>query len=579
MFQNQQQFVEYLDAVNAELEKAGSAFEDIKKSVQSLGELKQDIIGAELMVPVVGAFSAGKSTLINSFLHSEILPVNITPETALATELRHSTSDYIEAIKADGEADHFDIGDIGSIKEKAQQYMYLKVFLNSEQLREIAPLVLVDMPGFDSPLDAHQRAVLTYLDRGSHYAVLISVEEGTVTRSIQRQLSEFHEFDKAFSVFLSKANLRSESDVVAIAQNIKEQLSDDFDFDDEVVAVDLKGGESLAKMLKAIDPEILFDRRWKPRLEEHFFDLDGGLNTRISALQKDESDNQEAIDELAVSLRELERKKNEMVEDVRTRYSTRRVDSIVNGVGTDLNNAVDELTNVAVNGGEDALQRYWTEIVRASLVRHIKTELDQLNEEIVRDLSSSLKGAEPILDSYIRAGENWDSDDVGHKTGEALRSATSSVAVGLKRTIEAQGVSGALRNRNLYRVTTTALAITTGFVAPLVELVIVFLPDIIGYFRKQQQKAQIHEQLIGTAIPSFKTKLRSELGDSFAEQVNTLINEEAALIDEQIKTKQDEIAAAEQAKKNELQGIEQTIAELTGIRDRIRSLANRAIFP
>ena len=128
------------------------------------------------------------------------------------------------------------------------------------------------------------------------------------------------------------------------------------------------------------------------------------------------------------------------------------------------------------------------------------------------------------------------------------------MAVGLKRTIEAQGVSGALRNRNLYRVATTALAITTGFVAPLVELVIVFLPDIIGYFRKQQQKTQIHEQLIGTAIPSFKTKLRSELGDSFAEQVNTLINEAAALIDEQIKTKQDEIAAAEQAKKNRVAG-------------------------
>ncbi len=32
MLQNQQQFVEYLDAVNAELEKAGYAFEDIKKA-------------------------------------------------------------------------------------------------------------------------------------------------------------------------------------------------------------------------------------------------------------------------------------------------------------------------------------------------------------------------------------------------------------------------------------------------------------------------------------------------------------------------------------------------------------------
>ena len=570
MLQNQQQFVEYLYAVNAELEKAGSAFEDIKKSVQSLGELKQDIIGTELIVPVVGAFSAGKSTLINSFLHSELLPVNITPETALATELRHSTSDYIEAIKADGEADRFDIGDIGSIKEKARQYTYLKVFLNSEPLREIAPLVLVDMPGFDSPLDAHQRAVLTYLDRGSHYAVLISVEEGTVTRSIQRQLSEFHEFDKAFSVFLSKANLRSESDVVAIAQNIKEQLSDDFDFGDEVVAVDLEGGESLAKMLKAIDPEVLFDRRWKPRLEEHFFDLDGGLNTRISALQKDEAENQKAIDELAAGLRELERKKNEMIRDVRTKYSTHRVDAIVDGVGTDLNNAVDELSDVAVNSGEDSLQRHWAEIVRASFVRHVKTELDQLTEQIARDLSRSLEGIEPTLASYTSEGYN-NLDDKARQTVHLFRGTLEGL----------RGISKPLRGsvgRNVYRIATTTLAITTAFVAPVLELVLVFFPDIIGYLRKQQQKTQIRAQLIGTAIPSFKIKFRGELADSFAEQVNALINEQAALMDEQIKAKQDEIAAAEQAKKNDLQSIEQTIAELTSIRDRISSLANRAIF-
>lgn len=576
MLQNQQQFVEYLEEVNAELEKAGSAFEDIKKSVQSLGELKQDLIGSELIVPVVGAFSAGKSTLINSFLHSDLLPVNITPETALATELRHSTNDYIEAIKPDGELDRFDIGEIGSIKEKAQQYKYLKVFLNSEPLGEIAPLVLVDMPGFDSPLDAHQRAVLTYLDKGSHYAVLISVEEGTVTRSIQRQLEEFAELDKTFSVFLSKANLRSESDVAAIAQNIKEQLSDDFDFAGAVVAVDLAGGSSLAKMLKEIEPEVLFAQRWKPRLEEHFFALDGGLNTRVSALQKDESDNQEAIDELADGLRELEAKKNEMIEDVRARYSTRRVDNIVNGVGTDLNNAVDELTNAAVNGGEDGLQRHWTEIVRASLVRHVKTELDQLNEDIVQDLSGSLKGVESILASYDE--ENWDSDEVGRKAGQVISRVPENVKTFLEQRIKSQGVLDKFVNRKSYTAVAAALAITTSFVMPLVELVIVFLPAIIGYFRKQQQKTQIHEQLIGTDIPSFKAKLRGELEDSFAEQVNALINEKAALIDEQIKAKQDEITAAEQAKKNELQSIEQTIAELIGIRDRIRSLANRAIF-
>lgn len=61
-----------------------------------LSDIQSQIEHAELIVPVVGGFSAGKSTLINSFLGTEILPTAVTPETALATELRYSETDYIE---------------------------------------------------------------------------------------------------------------------------------------------------------------------------------------------------------------------------------------------------------------------------------------------------------------------------------------------------------------------------------------------------------------------------------------------------------------------------------------------------
>ena len=42
----------------------------------------------QLLIPIVGEFSAGKSTIINSYFDRSILPVGITPETALATEIR-----------------------------------------------------------------------------------------------------------------------------------------------------------------------------------------------------------------------------------------------------------------------------------------------------------------------------------------------------------------------------------------------------------------------------------------------------------------------------------------------------------
>ena len=560
MLQTQQRFLDYLDAVQAELGKASSVG-DIQKNIQAIEPLKREIVEAELIVPVVGAFSAGKSTLINSLLGAGPLPVGITPETALATELRHSASEYVEGIRADGEADRFDIGEIAALKEQAQQYEYAKVFLNSEPLQEIFPLVLVDMPGFDSPLNLHQSAILKYLSRGSHYAVLISVEEGTVTRSAQRQFSEIHEFGKGFSVFLSKADLRPDSEVADIAGNIKEQLEDDFSFGGSVEPVSMDDGQSLARMLHAINPEELFGKLKRPDLENHFSELDGSLNTQISSLQKDEPENREAIDKLAAGLRELQRKKEEMVEDVRARYSTDRIQTIAEGVGADLGAAVEELTQLATSGGADALQRALSEIVRTSLVSRTKEEMERLHQEIAEDLAGSLEGVSTTLFSY----DDTSTEQYLEKIPPVIRE-------------ESELFKDAKIKPAAIAATTAAVAMTgiaIPLLIPLLGVAILFRRDIIDKIRKRQEE-EIRNQLIGTVIPSVQSKIRSELPKHFDEQVNALIDEQAKVLDEHLKARQDEIAAAERTKQDAMRDIEQTIAELTGIRDHIHSLANLA---
>lgn len=81
MLQTQQNFVDYLGQLDSLAKKA------------RLGKDKASLIASikdrELLVPVVGGFSAGKSTALNAFLGEDILSVAITPETALATELRY----------------------------------------------------------------------------------------------------------------------------------------------------------------------------------------------------------------------------------------------------------------------------------------------------------------------------------------------------------------------------------------------------------------------------------------------------------------------------------------------------------
>ncbi len=569
MLNTQQAFCNYLGEVQAELNKVQSSgfAEEWEQNVRSVEELEQEIRAAELIVPVVGAFSAGKSTLINSFLEQDLLPVNTTPETALATELRYSHEEYISAVKANEETDRYDIRDIREIKGKARQYKYVKGFLDRSQLQGVLPLVLVDMPGFDSPLDLHHQAILTYLARGSHYAVLISVEEGTVTQSTLRQLAEFHEFDKGFSVFVSKANLRSASEVETIVQNVEERLKDDFDFADSVVSVGKEGGAALGKMLKAIDPEALFDRLWRPRLEGDFYALDASLNTWISSLRRSESENQEAIDQLAEGLRELERKKDQLVQDIRAKYSTNSVRSIVDKVGGDLSAQVDALVNTAISQeGTDAVQQQMGEIVRSSVLRHVKAKLIDLNAEIVKELSDHIESTARTLSSYV-----------GDETG--MDRFVNSSMFGPLATKTLSGAMGKIINgMRKMRGLTVLLAITTNVVAVAVEVVIVFLPELIALLQKERAKRKLREDLVGRIIPEVKNRLASELPGYFEEQVRVLINEQAGAIDLHIKSKRDEIVAAEQIKKDAQRDIEQTIDQLTGVRETIRSLASETIF-
>ena len=63
------------------------------------------------------------------------------------------------------------------------------------------------MPCFDSPLDAHNKAIFNYLDRGIHYAVLIPADAGTVTKSMVRQIENIISFNTLNNQIL----LRSEN--------------------------------------------------------------------------------------------------------------------------------------------------------------------------------------------------------------------------------------------------------------------------------------------------------------------------------------------------------------------------------
>lgn len=181
--------------------------------------LKDAVDTMPLLVPVVGEFSAGKSTMLNKLIGRDMLAVSMKPETAIPAELYYSLEEYDEGVYADGRTER-----IGNVSQTHGKYVCVRRHINSAFLRDIQPLTLVDMPGFDSPLNEHNAAIFNYLDRGIHYAVLIPADAGTISKSMERQIYDIINFGKKCTFFLSKTDSRGVDDIASIKSGLEAQL-------------------------------------------------------------------------------------------------------------------------------------------------------------------------------------------------------------------------------------------------------------------------------------------------------------------------------------------------------------------
>ena len=171
----------------------------IKQSKDYRGRIAQ----FEVLIPLIGSFNAGKTSLVNAYLQREEgmgLPVDIVPQTALATEIRPALSPQEERIDLYGEDDQLqqriDIEQFQRFEKETLQTgqpnaQYAKAMLYAEILQTNSKKVLVDMPGLDSGLRTHNAAIQRYLPLGSFFILVVDADHGTLRESEVRQLREF----------------------------------------------------------------------------------------------------------------------------------------------------------------------------------------------------------------------------------------------------------------------------------------------------------------------------------------------------------------------------------------------------
>jgi len=214
-----------------------------ESQAKDLSFLKEAVETFKVVVPIIGKFSAGKSTLLNAFLGKDYLSYAITPETAFATELRYSESEYAIV--------HF-MGDKPSIKLSLDSFRstsfdndvyFSELYINNTKLKHRADTVLVDMPGFDSNSVAHTKAISRYLERGDSFVCLIP-SNVPFDATIMNQLVEIeYDYGKDISVLISKSSRRSPSQLNALTEELRDSLQLNIEIKD-IGHVESKGTET-----------------------------------------------------------------------------------------------------------------------------------------------------------------------------------------------------------------------------------------------------------------------------------------------------------------------------------------------
>lgn len=581
MLKIQNSYLNYLDTVER-------LIVDTPLPVEELKQLKEDVRHTELLIPVIGAFSAGKSSLINAFIGEDVLGVGLTPETELATELRYSNDPHLLALRPDGSSERLSVNALSTLKSRANEFTHVQLYLNNPQLKAFPSLVLVDMPGFGSSLANHNKAIAYYLPRGVHFIVVTSVEDGNITQSMLRQLDDMQTYGRDFTFLLNKVNLRSDDDVQDVAEQVDDQIRSNFVNSAPVTKVGLDGEARLREVLARLHPEQILQLVFEDRLKDLTHSLLSQINLALNTLKKDQAENEHVLSELAKGIHQIERKRDDLLEDLRDQQLDRTVESCLKTVGRELENAESELVSAGLAGNQEAFARIVSEVVRSSMTRTIKDKMEILSRSVVTDFAQVVGDLGNSMGQFNNE-QNWLgqlTDRINRslqQTGETLGHWSGSLAERNARELERlkkenDWKEGQPLPRVSFQGLATVLAVTTSVVNPLIELAIIFLPNILAFINEGRQREQLRQKIITEVIPSVKRKLRDSLPALLSEQLDALVTQVSGEFEREISEKQKMIDEVTSNRQQNALAAEQQIAHLTQVRETLQKLASETLY-
>lgn len=362
-------------------------------STERISELLEECADAKVCTPVIGRFSSGKSALLNTVLgyRKQMLKEDITPETAVPTELVYAENEQAVFVHNDGTSKICSVGEYREIETDASAVKCVRLYLDNNFLKEIPDIMLVDMPGFESGYEIHNKAIDSYLPQSLAYIIAFPADDMIVRSSVGNILKELCIYDMPLCVVITKYDKRND-DFDATFEKMKESLKR-YIGDREITfcrTSRLEGyADELEQFLIKIQEQAqdILTQKYKRLLLPVLENTENYLKTLISSSELSESELAEQQDNLHKKFDLLDSRFAKEQDDFQHEIS-----ECISEIKDDLLRTLEaeESTLTAMILNKQSIRDHLNTMVRNSVASSVKKRLLPRIEKYVRRVSSAV---------------------------------------------------------------------------------------------------------------------------------------------------------------------------------------------
>ena len=289
-------------------------FNDLMAELNALAQ-RQEQENCPLILPLVGEFSSGKTTLINALTDSKKLETATKPTTATIYQI-HFGSESCHATVCYEDGKQIEVKDIAELKNDAiNDAAIVDVYDTSNKVPSTT--ILVDTPGLSSPDPRHKQTLVDFLPQADAILLVSDINQ-QITRSITDFIKTMSLAKRQIFLVLTKSDTKSASGLIAA----KEYISKNTEIPIAQVACVSAIKNDMSELYELFDSiqkskgDIL-QRVNEQRLSNIAKEMLGRIDRLMSASSSDK-ETDEAIHEQQHSLDKLNRNIDRLISDLRS---------------------------------------------------------------------------------------------------------------------------------------------------------------------------------------------------------------------------------------------------------------------